>query len=632
MMQALAPLGPDGSGSWAGTSGRCGVAVGASLRRSTSEESADRQPARSQDGALLLVGDLRVDNRGDLAPMLGLTDGASTPDSSFVLSGYERWGEAILDRVIGEFAIAIVDRRRGGVLLARDHVGARPLVTHHRRGIVAFASMPLALTAFEGVGHQLDVHHAAEVLALAYRSERTFVEDVRWLPAGNALWVDESGVRRWAWWTPDPHAVVDLGSPAAHERELRETFECAVAARLRSCGPVGATVSGGLDSTSAAATAARLVAPKVLPTFTAAPAPGWHAPESPQWDADESPLVHALAEMHPNIEPTFIHIPPDASVLSVQEPLWELGAGPALNPCNMLWVFAIRARAGAAGMTTLLSGDFGNLFFSADGPQWLMSHLRAGRAVTAFREASAWRSSSGEGGCRTVRRHVLPHVLPVGVVRLARRIAARPGPRETWMQATALRPEVAAMLDLRMLPQLRDDHRRDARVVNLSMVAHYAGSADVQSALTGVTGVETRDPTSDRRVLETAMRQPEWVRRHDGVTRAVARGAMRDRLPPAIVHRTLRGEQLPEWLDVLTGARPALLSELDELAMHPASRELIDVARLRSMVARWPEPGERNDPQVVRDYRLALPRALVVSRYLRWFERRAAAGGPAAAA
>jgi len=225
VVRMLVPLGRDGSGGWAGTAGRSGVAVAATLRHSTPEDAADCQPAESRGGSLVLVGDLRLDNRDELAGVLDLSDHTSVPDSAFVLAGYERWGEAVLDRMVGEFALAIVDRRRGGVLVARDHVGTRPLVIHERPGVVAFASTALALTGFDGVGHALDVRRAMEVLAGVFDTGRTFVEGVRWLPPASALWIEASGVRRWTWWKADPHDIRDLGSPAAHERELREAFD-----------------------------------------------------------------------------------------------------------------------------------------------------------------------------------------------------------------------------------------------------------------------------------------------------------------------------------------------------------------------------------------------------------------------
>jgi asparagine synthase (glutamine-hydrolysing) len=622
---ALAPLGRDGGGTWDGIVGRCGVAVAAALRHSTPEDAADRQPVQSEAGQLVLVGDLRLDNRAELAAALGMRDECSVPDTALVLAAYERWGEGFLERLQGEFALAIVDRRRGGLLLARDHVGTRPLVTHERRGVLAFASTALALTGLEGVGHALDVRSAMEALALLYASDRTFVEGVRWLPPATALWAGAGGVRRWAWWNPDPSEIVDLGSPAAHERELRQAFDQAVAARLRSAGRVGAMVSGGLDSSSGAATAARQLAPEPLPTYTSVPPPGWTGPTRSNWDADESPLVRKLAELHPNLRPSFIHVQPGISLFDSHEPLWELGAEPPRNPCNWLWLDAIGHRAGMDGVTTLLNGNSGNFFFSADAPEWLAALLRTGRLGTALREARAWSKVPGEGWRRTLRAHVIAPLLPARARRLIRISRGRADPVSDLLAHAALRPELAADVDLVKLRPLLDERRLfPLRQLALWMLRIAGAHAATMAAQAASIGIEQRDPTVDRRVIEVAMRQPDWVRRHDGTTRAVVRGAMADRLPPEIVRRTRRGDQLPDWLDVMTAARSELARELDELGQHATSRVIVDTDRLRQLMERWPDRAGAADVAVNGDYRQALLRTLLISRYMRWFERRAA--------
>lgn len=627
MLRVLTPLGPDGVRRWAGTAGRCGVAVAAAVRHRTPEDRAEAEPAGSANGPIVVVGDLRIDNRDELAGALGLADAHAVPDSAFVVAAYERWGEDLLSRLLGDFAVAIVDRRRGGVLLARDHVGNFPLTVHERPGVVAFASNALALTGLDGVGHSLDARRAAEVLALVYASESTFVEGVRWLEPGAAMWVDHSSVRSWSWWTPDPHAIVDLGSPEAHERELREAFDRSVAARLRSVGQVGASTSGGLDSSSAAATAARLLAPTPLPTYTSSPPVEWSGGKRPGWDQDESGLVRKLAELHPNMEPSFVHVSAGESLFDLHERLWELGASPLRNPTNLLWLNVIHERAGARGVTALLTGARGNLYFSADGPDWLVALLRRGRLVRTLREMRAWAHVSRGGWYRTARSHLVPPLLPVRLKRMALAAAGKSrDPVRDWVAAVGLQAEVALDLDLPgRLPWLDQRRRVDAHEVALHLTRAGASQADFRSALAAATGAEERDPTSDRRVLEIAMRQPEWVRRHDGIPRAVVRGAMADRLPPEIVHRWVRGEQLPDWLDLMTAARAEVATELEQLEDHPTSRELIDTDRLRRLVDRWPNRTLHTDPVVIRDYKLVLWRALVVSRYLRWFEQRAAA-------
>ena len=107
---------------------------------------------------------------------------------------------------------------------------------------------------------------------------------------------------------------------------------------------------------------------------------------------------------------------------------------------------------------------------------------------------------------------------------------------------------------------------------------------------------------------------------------------MRDLLPPEIVDRLTIGAQLPEYFDRLTAARSELLDEVEEMAAHAATLEIIDVPRIQRLVLDWPERSALADPELAGQYEMALPRAVVMSRHLRWFEsraRRVASGGPA---
>lgn len=621
VLDVLRPLGPHGEGTWAGDAGRCGVAVAAVLRRRTPEDAADAQLLVSRDGATVVVADLRLDNRRELARALSVPDRLDVADSAIVLAAYERWGPDCLDRLVGAYAIAVVDRRRGAVLLARDHIGTRPLVIHERRGVVAFASNALSLTGFEGVGHRLDEERAKEVVALLYRSERTFVDGVRWVAPGGSVWIDTGGAHHRLWWDPDPDEVVDLGSSAAHAEALRAVFDEAVASQLRTTGRVGAHASGGLDSTSVAATAARLLAPEPLRTYTSVPPPGESPPVRDGWTADESPLVRDLAARYPNIRPTFLHVRGAALFDGRYERAWELGGSPPRNPGNVLWDDAIDEEAAADGIGALLTGERGNYVFSADGPGWLAALLRARRFGQLAHEL--WGERRAKGALAAMKGLAGP-LLPGWVHELRATRSSGHTRAEEWIGATALRPELAGSLAVEARERHLDPRRWSAQR-SLFLVASATGStqADQRAATEAIWGLDHRDPTADRRVLGVGMTQPEWARRHDGVTRAVARRAMADRLVPAIADRTERGEQLPDWLDRMTDARDEITTELQALRDHPLSRHLVDVARLDGLLQRWPDPGRAADREVVHGYHLAMLRALLVSRYLRWFEERA---------
>lgn len=624
VQEILAPFGRPGR--WAGEAGPCLVGLGAQEPPETTPRR--RVMAEGAGGSLVVCADAHLHGHDELARTLGLDMSAS--DAELVLAAYERWGRSFLQHVSGSFAVAIVDRSRGGVLLARDHAGGRTLAVHEGDGVVAFATTALALTGFPGVGHDLDLDRAVEVLLLAYSTDRTFVRGVRTVAPGSATWVDGKGIESWRWWLPTEPAIVDAGSLAAQASALRERLEEAVAGTLSDFGHVGVMLSGGLDSTSVAAVAARRLSPDLLTSYTSVPPPGWTGPTPRGWIPNERSAVEALGRAYPNLRPRFVDAKTD-SLFGHSEMLWELGAPPVRNPLNIGWILTCYRMAADEGIDVLLSGSAGNLAFSADGPRWLAELARRGRLLRMAREASAFAKAFDVDIVSVLRRDLVAHLLP-GLKR-RRSIRAGSDPLSEWLTATAVSPDRLAGVDLHaMLPELTSRHRLGARRDAVRMFLNSGAQSELYSAVRALWGVDARDPTADRHLVEVAATQPEWWRRHNGEWRAICRAAMRDVLPAEIVDRSTVGAQLPDWFDRLTDRRTEVLDELEALRNHPASCEVIDVARLDSLIRNWPDRSRMADPLVLNEYQSALSRSLFLSRYLRWFEdrgRRVAAGGPA---
>jgi asparagine synthase (glutamine-hydrolysing) len=623
MLAALAGLGPDGRGDWAGAAGAHAVAVGIARRNRVAEDRTDRQPLPGADGTVL-VADVVLDNRADLTGRLGVPDRPDVPDSRLVLAAYQRWGLDCLSRLGGDFAFAVVDPRRGGVLLARDQIGARPLHLHVQPGWLAFASTALALTGLPGVGAELDVGRLAEYLAGVMASERSWVAGVRPVPPGSAIWVGAGGIRRWRYWDL-AHCRLATGRPAAEQvAALRETFDRAVRARLRTPGGVGVALSGGLDSTSVAATAAAALDPEPVRTYTAGPPAGWlaRALPGPGFEADESYLVADLAGRYPNLRPRFVDAV-GVPFLAGSEQLFELGGTPLRNPCNGTWLREIHRLAAADGAATLLTGARGNMFFSADDPGWLVALLRRGRLGTVAREAASWAAASGQPRWRVLRRSVGWELAPTAV---RRAYEARPGRRDPgvlreideWFAATALRAELRDHVDVAEFAARAAAGPRAYAPVGL---LGQAAAAEYRAAMDASYGLNSADPTGDVRLIEVCAAQPPWVRRRAGLSRAACRTAMAGRLPDSIRLRTARGMQLPDWLERMTDARAELAAELQAAREHPQVRQVVDVDLLDAAMRSWPSsagPGVAD----LRTYRCMLLRALLASRYIRWFSDR----------
>jgi asparagine synthase (glutamine-hydrolysing) len=129
-------------------------------------------------------------------------------------------------------------------------------------------------------------------------------------------------------------------------------------------------------------------------------------------------------------------------------------------------------------------------------------------------------------------------------------------------------------------------------------------------------GIDTRDPTADRRLIEFCLSVPMEQILRGGKLRALARRALSDRLPADVLNEPRRGYQAADWHEGLTKGRNALALEVQRLEECKPAARLLDLRRMRRLVEDWPTAGWESD--VVRiPYRLALLRGISVGHFLR---------------
>ena len=193
-------------------------------------------------------------------------------DTEVVLRAYEQWGDDCLHRLRGMFALAIYDsrpgkneaaevtRRRPRLLLARDRVGKKPLYYYKDQRRMIFGSEIKAILANTSLKAQ--VRRSMLPLYLSYGyvpAPYTFFENIFELPPAHRLIVENGEVNVERYWEPPPQTVADRArSEKQHREELRERFEEAVRIRLVSDVPLGAFLSGGVDSAAVVAFMTRI--------------------------------------------------------------------------------------------------------------------------------------------------------------------------------------------------------------------------------------------------------------------------------------------------------------------------------------------------------------------------------------
>lgn len=266
MTEALAHRGPDGAGLFV----QGPVGLGHRRLGIIDPTPAAHQPMATADGRFTLVYNGAVYNFRELRGEL--TDQGcrfrSTGDTEVVLQALAVWGIEALARFNGMFALALWDARDRRLWLARDRYGIKPLYVHHGDRHVTFASEVKGLLAHPDLATEVDPEALVEYLTFQnFFSDRTLFGGVRLLPAGHWLRIEADGrCRRQEWWDfhfhePEtPRAETDLIA------EGQDLFAGAVRRQLVADVPIGAYLSGGMDSGSIATIAAAERPP--LTTFT----------------------------------------------------------------------------------------------------------------------------------------------------------------------------------------------------------------------------------------------------------------------------------------------------------------------------------------------------------------------------
>ena len=232
-----------------------------------------RQPMASRDGHVSVSFNGEIFNYVELRRELEDRGRhfRTTSDTEVLLQLYEEYGPDCVRRLNGDFAFAIWDARQRRMVMARDRIGVRPLFVTRRAGLVVFASEIKALLTVPGVRAEIDPIALDQIFTLwAPIPPRTAFKNIEELPPAHMLIVEDGRASLSAYWElafPRRGEVRPARDEAAWRDEVRALLEDATAIRMRSDVPVGAYLSGGLDSAAVAALAARL-APAGLNTFS----------------------------------------------------------------------------------------------------------------------------------------------------------------------------------------------------------------------------------------------------------------------------------------------------------------------------------------------------------------------------
>jgi asparagine synthase (glutamine-hydrolysing) len=586
---------------------------GRKLHATVPEDRFDKEPCARAD--FQLVADIRLDNRSELIAALTIDHerGAHMSDTALLFECLLAWRESAVERLVGDFAFAFWNGADCSLILARDLFGHRPLFFHQADRFFAFSSMPSGLHALPDVPREFDREMMSEHLALLpYGGARTHFRAIQRVQPAHLVRVTKRGVTPTQYWhPPEPHARARSASD--YEEGLRSVLDEAVRSQLRGASmTVGCQLSSGLDSSIVTTSAASAFAPGKVLALTAVPRSGFSGPVPPGTIADEGDLARRTAEMYPNIEHIRVETS-EESLLSVIERQHHFMQQPTMTPCNAAWGRDINRVAAERGVKVLLVGFSGNMTISYSGLEWWASLVPRGKLITALRMFGALAASGISK--RSLAAQMLGPILPQPLWKLACRLYGRPIELDDY---TALNPG--------RLGEVRDKAKREHFDLyyrpSQDPLASRLGAlfdADNGSWFKGVLaefGISTRDPTSDRRVVEYCLSVPPREYILGGVARGLARRAFAHRLPRAVAQMQARGFQAAGWYEAVARDLPLLREELDRIRRSDAATDIVDPTWIQEAVDSWPA-GSWDRRGVVLKYRYGLLRGLSAGHFMR---------------
>lgn len=532
-------------------------------------------------GGLAITGMTRLDNRNELASLLRISahELAALPDEALVLKAYEKWGDHCPERLLGDFAFAIWDAPNRQLFCARDHMGIKPFYFAFDQKQFIFASDPQAVAAHPEVPNTVSHLAVARYLGEGdLHDERlTFQQAVHKLPTATALTVDASGLHECRYWSPEDATAIRLPSEQDYIEQLRELLVMAVADRLPTAGPVGAHLSGGIDSSGIVAIAADQLGPRSGDLHTWS----WMRPPRsseerahPEWQLGQQVADEVGARHH--------HTPFDSAMLLdvLRQDLLR-----ANDTVDLWYEFAVRPAAAASTVNVILSGWGGDQLISYDGYNRHAETFWRGQVVSTLQdlyEESAYAPVPARRFLGMCYRDVLQPVLPArlnGRWRNARRV------RRNYLDCADRDFENWAASQQRAFNPYLGNR---ARVDQLRHMQQLHMNARLESwAVSGArAGVDYRYPLLDKRIVEFALGLPPQMYRSHGMNRYIYRAATEHWLPPEITRAN-------------TKAEPVRVTELYHLARRaardwrqtgpPQSSPFISGARLTRQIQSLPD-------------------------------------------
>lgn len=564
------------------------------------------RPCRSANGEWLLTASARLDDRAGLLRDLRIEAGAEPApgDQELLLLAWLRWRERIVDHLTGDAAFAVLHLPSRAVWLGRSALALRSLFFRVEPGTTAFASHPAGLFGNAGTTKRLNLEHAALMAAqYSFVGSPTIFAGVERVCPGEVVKIAAGKARPMHGWRPTRHALPVRSADEAAEA-IRGAFDQAVGSMVRGDERIAAQLSSGRDSSAVVTAAAKVLQGqgRRLLALTGAPAESFDGPSFGERIADEAALAATTVAPFANVDHQVCR-PKPGLALDWLRTLNQVHHQPVTNFGNAHWWIQLHEAAAAAQTEVMLTGAVGNFTISAGPVEHLIDVLREDLSAKALRLASLMPGRLG--ALRVLAGALLPGFAYAPLLQALR------GGQDMTLTVPVLQASVRRAAE----GKLRADSPPIGWGSGFDLRSHMLLDDDAADPIVpALWGMETRDPTGDRRVVEACFGVPaRYLVPQRGDPRPLYRLAFGGRVPAAVVRGERRGYQGADWF----GQFPVVKIRERFLALlaNPAVAELFDRRAITELLDQWPT-SQWSNPQVLHTYRGLMLNALAIADFI----------------
>lgn len=490
-----------------------------------------------QEDNLIITSDARIDNRQELIDQLQIpkTKAEDIPDSHLILTAYKKWGVHCPVHLSGDFAFAIWDTHTKHMFCARDPMGVKPFYYFLNQHLFLFASEIKGILSHPQVRTTVNEQWIADSLStIKSDKDKTFYNEVYRLPPAHYLVLSKTKKVIKKYWDLSPQKTITFKNEKEYSEAFNEKLFTAVKNRLRSHYPVGAELSGGLDSSTIVSIAAKQLHYSTLNTFSHALPENLNANDYPF--SDERKYIDQIIE-YCGIQNHHYITNRDKGILHAMNKSLSLQDAPTQQNFH-LFSDTLYKEAGQQGVRTLLSGFGGDELVTSRLPGYLQDLAGNSKWGKYLKELIYHKKNYGSPVFKPFTSSIVKKYGPFMVPLFKAFSSKKEGHLTTKFNSLAINPEFIEKMNIKehFFDSYNFPERDDIRERQYDRITHNHISQRLEYSYIAAHAhkIDYRYPFFDKELMEFYLALPVHCKVHKGWTRFLVRKATEGIMPDEV--------------------------------------------------------------------------------------------------